>query len=162
MHALSSLRDSISPCTPGTPHTHMCVLSSNQEFLQRLPSNVRMVLASTPDTSSLDNKLAEMAHKIVEVASLRLTMPTDVSTKVEQLSAEVSRLEKLMNSLTRLLVLLTLHVALLLDSTLRLSHTLSLLVPFEIMVIKPDDADPPAHTSQTTRPLTSGDGCCWP
>ena len=54
-------------------------------------------------------------------------MPTDVSTKVEQLSAEVSRLMKLMNSLARLL-----HVTLLLDPTLRLSHTLSLLVPFEI------------------------------
>ena len=88
-----------------------------------------MVLASTPDTSSMDNKLAEMAHKIVEVASLRLTMPTDVSTEVEQLSAEVSRLEKLMNSLACLFVLLTLHVALLLDPTLRLCHTLSLYVP---------------------------------
>ena len=32
-------------------------------FLQRLPHSVRMVLASTPDTSSLD-KLADMADKL--------------------------------------------------------------------------------------------------
>lgn len=37
-------------------------------FLQRLPHNVRMVLASTPDTTSLD-KLAELADKILEVAA---------------------------------------------------------------------------------------------
>lgn len=36
-------------------------------FLQRLPSNVRMILASTPDTVSLEN-LAELADKIMEIA----------------------------------------------------------------------------------------------
>ena len=37
-------------------------------FLQRLPSNVRMVLASTPDTGNLDN-LTQLANKIMEVAT---------------------------------------------------------------------------------------------
>ena len=37
-------------------------------FLQRLPSNVRMVLAST-DTSMDLNKLAELADKVMDVAS---------------------------------------------------------------------------------------------
>ncbi len=37
-------------------------------FLQRLPSNVCMVLASTPDTTALEI-LAEMADKAIEVAA---------------------------------------------------------------------------------------------
>ena len=37
-------------------------------FLQRLPSNVRMVLASTDKTLTLD-KLAELADKVMEVAT---------------------------------------------------------------------------------------------
>ena len=37
-------------------------------FLQRLPNNVRMVLASIPDAIALD-KLADMADKIIEVAT---------------------------------------------------------------------------------------------
>lgn len=37
-------------------------------FLQRLPSNVRMVLASTDGATTLD-KLAELADKVVEVAT---------------------------------------------------------------------------------------------
>ena len=37
-------------------------------FLKRLPNHVRMVLASTPDTVSI-NQLAELADKIVEMAS---------------------------------------------------------------------------------------------
>ena len=35
-------------------------------FLQRLPANIRMVLASSPDTTNLEN-LAQLADKIVEV-----------------------------------------------------------------------------------------------
>ncbi len=35
-------------------------------FLQRLPQNVRMVLVSTPEDTTLD-KLAELADKIMEV-----------------------------------------------------------------------------------------------
>ena len=45
-------------------------------FLQRLPSNVRMVLAST-DTSMDLNKLAELADKVMEVAT-----PTGTVTHV--------------------------------------------------------------------------------
>ena len=37
-------------------------------FLQRLPSNVRMVLASADTTTEL-GKLAEMADKVLEVAA---------------------------------------------------------------------------------------------
>ena len=78
-------------------------------FLQRLPSNVRMVLASSPDTTSLDN-LAEMADKVMEVAAPlvgSVTKPPALSTdlssplvaEVDSLRAEVSRLEKLVQKL---------------------------------------------------------------
>ena len=52
-------------------------------FLQRIPNNVRMVLASTLDTVSLA-KLAELADKIVEVAA-----PTVATVQNTELSAEV-------------------------------------------------------------------------
>ena len=74
-------------------------------FLQRLPYNVRMVLASSPDSTSLD-KLAEMADKIMEVAAPSGTAASTPfvagvstpSTEVEQL---VTRLEKLILKLAR-------------------------------------------------------------
>jgi hypothetical protein len=79
-------------------------------FLQRLPPNVRMVLASTPDGTTLD-QLAEMADKIVEVASPSMsalskpstesTTPTHVTEGLKQLQSEVVRLGKLVNKLTR-------------------------------------------------------------
>lgn len=72
-------------------------------FLQRLPPNVRMVLASTPETPSLD-KLAELADKVLEVASPSVSavgLSPEVSTEIAQLRTEVSRLQKLVNSLDR-------------------------------------------------------------
>ncbi len=86
-------------------------------FLQRLPSNVRMVLASTPDTTSLE-KLAEMADKVMEVAASPIsgiqarttptsnmpppsTTATDLSKQVDDLRSEIARLEKLFTKLSR-------------------------------------------------------------
>lgn len=80
-------------------------------FLQRLPHNVRMVLASTPDTTSLE-KLAELADKIMEVATPPLAAidasvpdPPESATKlakeVEGLRADISRLEKMFQKLSR-------------------------------------------------------------
>lgn len=40
-------------------------------FLQSLPANVRMVLASTPETVSLED-LAALADRVVEVAAPRV------------------------------------------------------------------------------------------
>ena len=48
---------------PGFDASFLCEL-----FLQRLPPNVRMVLASSPEGTTLD-QLAEMANKVMEVAS---------------------------------------------------------------------------------------------
>ncbi len=73
-------------------------------------SNVRMVLASTPEDTTLD-KLAELADKLMEVAipsvatvsaSLAVVPPsTSLVTEMEQMRSEILRLEKLINKLAR-------------------------------------------------------------
>ena len=70
-------------------------------FLQRLPNNVRMVLASTDDTASLNN-LAELADKIVEVATPAVcaVQTPRLLSEVEQLWSEVTRLQGLVKSLS--------------------------------------------------------------
>lgn len=69
-------------------------------FLQRLPSNVRMVLASTPDVSL--EKVAELADKVMEVAtpSVSAVATNALTTEVEQLRTEVTRLQRLVASLS--------------------------------------------------------------
>ena len=70
-------------------------------FLQRLPGNVRMVLASTPDTVDLAS-LAELADKVVEVAApaVAAVQAPSLSTDVEQLRSEVTRLQGLVKALS--------------------------------------------------------------
>ena len=66
-------------------------------FLQLLPANVRMVLASTSDSVSLDD-LEQLADKIVEVLA-----PQSVSTfRSSNLSDEVEKLKGLLTNLTQL------------------------------------------------------------
>ena len=80
-----------------------------EHFLQWLPSNVRIVLASTPDATSLD-QLAKMADKVMEVAAPSVAsvtkptapsagLPSNLAAEVNSLRAEVSRLEKLVQKL---------------------------------------------------------------
>lgn len=72
-------------------------------FLQRLPPNVRMVLASTSSSASLED-LAELADKVMEVAAPSVSAVThspSLATEVEQLREEVSQLGKLVRKLTR-------------------------------------------------------------
>ncbi len=71
-------------------------------FLQRLPANVRMVLASAADTTDLA-KIADMADKVIEVAAPSVSAISHISTdaKVEKLQAEVTRLADLVASLTQ-------------------------------------------------------------
>ena len=71
-------------------------------FLQRLPPNVRMVLASA-DTSTDISKLADMADKVMEVAAPTVSAITNTrtdTTDVKQLREEVARLADLVASLT--------------------------------------------------------------
>ena len=74
-------------------------------FLQRLPANVRMVLASADDSMDL-RKLADMADKVMEVATptvaaLSAARPDHIdASEIKQLRAEVARLTDLVSSLT--------------------------------------------------------------
>ena len=69
-------------------------------FLQRLPANVRMVLASADADMDL-HKLADMADKVMEVATppIASISAPDTSSEVQQLREEVSRLADLVASL---------------------------------------------------------------
>jgi len=62
-------------------------------YLQCFPSLVRMVLASTPDMVSLSG-MAKLDDKILKVAALMVSAVPIlyISTQVEQLKAEVTRL----------------------------------------------------------------------
>ena len=70
-----------------------------QLFLQRLPPNVRMVLASTKDNEDLES-LASFADKVVEVAlpAVNTVKNTELSTEVEQLRSDIAGLKKLVTS----------------------------------------------------------------
>ena len=72
-------------------------------FLQRLPSNVRMVLASTADTTSLD-ELASLSDKIMEVAtptsSVSVVSQSQLTSEMEQLRTQISDLHKLVQQLS--------------------------------------------------------------
>ncbi|XP_011402733.1 PREDICTED: uncharacterized protein LOC105312074 [Amphimedon queenslandica] len=74
-----------------------------QLFLQRLPPNVCMVLASTKDDEDLES-LASLADKVVEVASraVNAVQTTELSTEVEQLRSDIATLKKLVTSLSDL------------------------------------------------------------
>lgn len=71
-------------------------------FLQRLPANIRMVLATTPATTTLE-ELAELADRVAEVATpvIAAITPTQRTSEVEQLRAEVAKLQTSLQSLTR-------------------------------------------------------------
>ena len=69
-------------------------------FLQRLPANIRMVLATAPAASTLE-ELAELADRVAEVATPVMAAVTNPQTsEVEQLRAEVAKLRVSLQSLT--------------------------------------------------------------
>ena len=71
-------------------------------FLQRLPANVRMVLATADATTDLQ-KLADMADKIMEVStpSSVSAVSAPINDDVQRLREEVERLATLIASLTQ-------------------------------------------------------------
>ena len=70
-------------------------------FLQRLPPNVRMVLASTKEPEKLED-LASLADRVGEVATPTVSsiQTSQLSSEVEQLRAEIGRLKSLVQSLS--------------------------------------------------------------
>ena len=70
-------------------------------FMQRLPTNVRMVLAAASDKTSLE-ELATLADKVMEVAIPSIATVTGASqstSEVEQLRAECDRLQRQVSAL---------------------------------------------------------------
>ena len=70
-------------------------------FMQRLPANVRMVLASIPDTGNLD-ELAQLADKIMEVAipsGPTIAAVSSTTSKLEHLRKELAELKSLLQGL---------------------------------------------------------------
>ena len=69
-------------------------------FLQRLPTNVRMVLALSVERVNID-ELAALADRIMEVAPDRAIcsteQPPDVLSELSQLRAEVAELRKMLH-----------------------------------------------------------------
>ena len=72
-------------------------------FLQRLPPNVRMVLASSSEDTAIDD-LAQLADRVMEVAIPasvnNLSQPTP-SAEMDQLRAELASLTESVNSLRK-------------------------------------------------------------
>lgn len=66
-------------------------------FIQQLPSNVCMVLASTPDTGNLED-LAQLADKMMEVAMLSVS-GVKSTTEFAQLWQDVTNLKMLIQML---------------------------------------------------------------
>jgi len=68
-------------------------------FLQRLPANVRMVLASASDTVPL-TELAQLADRIVEVAapSVSAVKVSPTANEMEKLRQDVAELKQLLTS----------------------------------------------------------------
>uniref|UniRef100_A0A1X7VKM7 Reverse transcriptase n=1 Tax=Amphimedon queenslandica TaxID=400682 RepID=A0A1X7VKM7_AMPQE len=72
-----------------------------QLFLQHLPSDVRMVLASAKETEELDT-LASLADRVIEVSapSISLLGTTQLSSEVDSLRTEITDLKSLVKSLS--------------------------------------------------------------
>ena len=138
-------------------------------FLQRLPHSVRIVLASTPDSTSLST-LAEMADKVMEVATptvAAVKAPTTdpLAAEVETLRGDIARLERLVQKLARPPRSRSKHRSPHRSPTpTPASHpTPTPSVGFiTSLVTKHGTVDLPAPGRQTPRPVTSGDQCRQP
>ena len=71
-------------------------------FLQRLPTNVRMVLASSGEATTLE-KLAELGDRVVAAASPTVAgvSPSKEQSEVDKLRSEVLRLQETVAALSR-------------------------------------------------------------
>ena len=73
-----------------------------ERFLQHLPASIRMVLASTPDTTGLED-LAQLADRIMEVATptVAAVHTPQITSEVQQLCTDVSRLKDVVKTLSK-------------------------------------------------------------
>lgn len=71
-------------------------------FLQRLPTNVRMVLASSQEVTTLE-ELAELGDRITVAASpaVASVTPHKEQSEIDEIRSEVLRLRETVSALTR-------------------------------------------------------------
>ena len=121
-------------------------------FLQRLPSNVRMVLASTPDMGSLDN-LAQLADKIMEVAtSYPAIVAVSTTSELEHLRKKVAKLKSMCYKPSSLL-----NNQVLGDLPAHIGNRKSSVGTIISMVIMHRNANPHARSRVTLRLRAEGD-----
>ena len=108
-------------------------------FLQRLPPNVRMVLASTSETTGLQ-QLADLTDKVaVPTGTIAgVNKASTLASEVGHLQDQVSRLEKVVQTLART------------RSSSRHSTRLSR-----------RSSTPPAHPTNTPNPQQESNTLCW-
>ena len=135
--------------TPGRCYTHRFDTSFLRElFLQCLPSNVCMVLASSGNSISLD-QLAQLADCIVDVATPTLASVTapQSSHELEQLCSEISQLQAVTQTNDLVFLVAAAHPA--------LSRTTSA-GTIASLATKPTNIPHSAPSRETTRPVASG------
>ena len=139
-------------------------------FLQRLPSLVRMVLASTRDGTPIED-LAQLADKIIEVAAPPIVSAvTTLSADMEQLKAQIASLTKLVSSLqqqqqqrfrrcSKSPHLDHCVIDALQYRTIKILTSVGITRVLEMM---PGNANHPARSQETSRPTTNGGRCPRP
>ena len=127
-------------------------------FLQRLPTNVRLILASTAKAISLQ-ELATLADKVMEVATptVATVSPSDsLVAEISELKAEITQVKQLLKHRPVLLV----H-----EQTVQLEpiHPLIQICAGIIRSLesRPKSANHLVLRRETSRPVTSGDGHHW-
>ncbi len=129
-------------------------------FLQHLPANVRMVLASVSDTVILED-LAQLTDRITEVAAV--TSPAIAALGASQRTTEIDELRSEITSLKQVVLTLAKGSARALlghGFAARLHHQLRHRVSAgttDGLEAAPGSAHHPVHGRKTR-----GDGCNWP
>ncbi len=137
----------------GDSQAHISPPFLRELFLQRLPGNVRMVLASTSDHLPLE-ELAQLADRIMDVSppTVATVTPTPLA-ELDHLRSEVARLQSLVQQIN-------------MDRPSRQSSHPASPAPADLptfagitfgLVIVPASADRLAPSRETTRPVASGD-----
>ena len=127
-----------------------------EPFLQHLPPNVRMALASTPDTGSLNN-LAQLADKIMEVATPSpVIAAVSTTSELEHLHKEVAELKSMLQALQSSKQ----------SGAWRSPSPQQQLQELCLYCNKysndPQKCKPHVRSRETHRPLAEGDRCSWP
>ncbi len=133
-------------------------------FLQRLPANIRMVLATAPAATTLE-ELAELADKVAEVTTpaVAAITPTQRTSDLDQLRAEVAKLQTTIQSLTKERGSRPFRGGPRLRSPGPPTASNDTICWYHTKFGEAATNHPaPWLNRKTTRPAISSDECCWP